>query len=77
MKLEADKNKLENLLTNNLRRRKDELDQALQEISVEDRQHKLETSRTQLAEIEKRLQKIEAEFRAQNEKVTNATKKVN
>merc|ERR1711953_489257 len=37
MRLEAQKNKLENLLTNNLNRRKDELVQALQEISVEDR----------------------------------------
>ena len=36
MRLEAQKNKLENLLTNNLIRRKDELVQALQEISVEE-----------------------------------------
>merc|ERR1719210_2318735 len=42
MRLEAQKNKLENLLTNNLVRRKDELVQALQEISVEDRHQQLE-----------------------------------
>merc|ERR1719228_1403322 len=42
MRLEAQKNKLENLLTNNLIRRKDELVQALQEISVEDRHQQLE-----------------------------------
>jgi structural maintenance of chromosome 3 (chondroitin sulfate proteoglycan 6) len=37
-------NVLENLLTNNLIRRKDELVQALQEISVEDRHQQLENS---------------------------------
>ena len=42
MRLEAQKNKLENLLTNNLVRRKDELVQALQEISVEDRHQQLD-----------------------------------
>jgi structural maintenance of chromosome 3 (chondroitin sulfate proteoglycan 6) len=44
MRLEAQKNKLENLLTNNLNRRKDELVQALQEISVEDRKRQLENT---------------------------------
>ena len=77
MKLEAEKNKLENLLTNNIVRRKDELVQALQEISVEDRQRLLETSKAQLSEIEKRLTKNQAEFKAQNEKVATAAKKVN
>lgn len=76
MKLEAEKNKLENLLTNNLVRRKDELVQALQEISVEDRQRALDNANTQLGEIEKRLLKNQAEFKSQNEKVAAATKKV-
>ncbi|XP_053978821.1 structural maintenance of chromosomes protein 3 [Hylaeus anthracinus] len=75
MRLEADKNKLENLLTNNLVRRKDELVQALQEISVEDRQRQLESSRAQLADIEKRLAKVNSDFKAQNERVSNAIKK--
>ncbi|XP_076247066.1 structural maintenance of chromosomes 3 [Calliopsis andreniformis] len=75
MRLEAEKNKLENLLTNNLVRRKDELVQALQEISVEDRQRQLESSKAQLADIEKRLVKVNADFKAQNERVTNAIKK--
>lgn len=48
MKLEAQKNKLENLLTNNLNRRKDELVQALQEISVEDRKRQLENTGSEL-----------------------------
>ncbi|RLU23029.1 hypothetical protein DMN91_005307 [Ooceraea biroi] len=75
MQLEAEKNKLENLLTNNLVRRKDELVQALQEISVEDRQRQLDTSKTQLADIEKRLVKVNEDFKSQNEKVTSAMKK--
>ncbi|XP_017887134.1 structural maintenance of chromosomes protein 3 [Ceratina calcarata] len=75
MRLEAEKNKLENLLTNNLVRRKDELVQALQEISVEDRQRQLESSKAQLADIEKRLVKVNSDFKAQNERVTNAIKK--
>lgn len=76
MRLEADKNKLENLLTNNLVRRKDELVQALQEISVEDRQRQLESSKAQLADIEKRLVKVNTDFKAQNDKVSSAMKKV-
>jgi structural maintenance of chromosome 3 (chondroitin sulfate proteoglycan 6) len=76
MKLEAEKNKLENLLTNNLVRRKDELVQALQEITVEDRQRLLDTSKTQLSDIEKRLLKNQSEFKSQNEKVAAAAKKV-
>lgn len=76
MQLEAEKNKLENLLTNNLVRRKDELVQALQEISVEDRQRQLDSSKIQLADIEKRLVKVNEDFKMQNEKVTSAMKKV-
>lgn len=76
MRLEADKNKLENLLTNNLVRRKDELGQALQEISVEDRQRQLDSSKASLAEVEKRLMKVNADFKVQNEKVSSAAKKV-
>jgi len=56
MRLEAQKNKLENLLTNNLVRRKDELVQALQEISVEDRHNQLENSVSDLKSLEERLE---------------------
>ena len=76
MQLEAEKNKLENLLTNNLVRRNDELVQALQEISVEDRQRQLDTANNNLADIEKRLVKVNEDLRGQNEKVNVATKKV-
>ncbi|KAJ7385638.1 Structural maintenance of chromosomes protein 3 [Desmophyllum pertusum] len=42
-KLEAKKNTLENVLNNNLKRKRDELKQALEEISLEDRNLQLET----------------------------------
>lgn len=51
MRLEAEKNKVENLLNNNLYRRKEELEAALQEISVEDRRHKLENSNQELENL--------------------------
>ncbi|XP_026496209.1 structural maintenance of chromosomes protein 3 [Vanessa tameamea] len=62
MNLEATKNKLENLLTNNLIRRKDELVQALQEISVEDRKRRLSNSKADLAAAEKRIRQINREL---------------
>uniref|UniRef100_A0A1B0CYF8 Structural maintenance of chromosomes protein 3 n=1 Tax=Phlebotomus papatasi TaxID=29031 RepID=A0A1B0CYF8_PHLPP len=58
MTLEVTKNKLENLLTNNLFRRRDELVQALQEISVEDRKRQLNNCRNELAATDKRIKKV-------------------
>jgi structural maintenance of chromosome 3 (chondroitin sulfate proteoglycan 6) len=55
MRLEAQKNKLENLLTNNLQRRRDELVQALQEISVEDRKRQLENTISELESLDERI----------------------
>ncbi|KDR15942.1 hypothetical protein L798_09869, partial [Zootermopsis nevadensis] len=72
MRLEAEKNKLENLLTNNLMRRKDELMQALQEISVEDRKRQLENSKSELIAIEKRIEEVNHEFKSMEEKVQEA-----
>merc|ERR1719481_2164273 len=63
IRLEAQKNKLENLLTNNLIRRKDELVQALQEISVEDRHQQLENSVADLKALEERLQECTKKIR--------------
>lgn len=58
MQLEALKNKLENLLNNNLCRRRDELESALQEISVEDRKQKLESERQELVLISSRINTV-------------------
>ncbi|KAK7571814.1 hypothetical protein V9T40_014286 [Parthenolecanium corni] len=75
MKLEADKNKLENLLTNNLIRRQDELRQALQEISLEERKRTLDNSRQELINIEKRLDQLNQDFKAMDKKVQEAVKR--
>ncbi|XP_071448386.1 structural maintenance of chromosomes protein 3 [Hetaerina americana] len=75
MRLEAEKNKLENLLTNNLIRRKDELVQALQEISVEDRKRHLDNSKSELAAIEARVEEVNRQFKETEKKVQELMKK--
>ncbi|XP_055370824.1 structural maintenance of chromosomes protein 3 [Condylostylus longicornis] len=74
MRLEVVKNKLDNLLTNNLFRRRDELIQALQEISVEDRKRKLQNCRNELAATEKRIKKVNQDLEEMDKKVQNAVK---
>jgi structural maintenance of chromosome 3 (chondroitin sulfate proteoglycan 6) len=68
MSLEVTKNKLENLLTNNLIRRKDELVQALQEISLEDRKRQLNNCRNDLTVTEKRVKKINQDLEEMDKK---------
>ena len=75
MRLEAQKNKLENLLTNNLNRRKDELVQALQEISIEDRKRQLENTSGELGDLEKRLDVTSNNLRTIEKKLTDIQKK--
>ncbi|XP_045597906.1 structural maintenance of chromosomes protein 3 isoform X1 [Procambarus clarkii] len=75
MKLEADKNKLENLLTNNLHRRKDELMQALQEISVEDRKRQLEHSQSEIQRVDARIEEVAVQYKDVEKKVTEHQKK--
>jgi structural maintenance of chromosome 3 (chondroitin sulfate proteoglycan 6) len=75
MRLEAQKNKLENLLTNNLNRRKDELVQALQEISVEDRKRQLENTTSELADLEERIGLTTNNLRLIEKKVVDIQKK--
>lgn len=76
MNLEADKNKLENLLLNNLVRRRDELVQSLQKISFEDRKKKLETTNEQLERANDRLDGVETKLRTVNDRITEAVDKV-
>lgn len=77
MRLEAEKNKLDNLLTNNLIRRHDELIQALQEISVEDRKRQLENCTLELGNVEARIAEVNKDFKAMEKRVKEATDKVN
>lgn len=74
MTLEVTKNKLENLLTNNLCRRRDELVQALQEISVEDRKRKLNNCRNELTTTEARIKKVTDDLDKMDKKLKDAEK---
>lgn len=74
MSLEVTKNKLENLLTNNLFRRKDELVQALQEISVEDRKRQLTNCRNEVVATEKRIKKVLSDTEEVDRKLSEALK---
>lgn len=76
MKLEAEKNKLENLLTNNLIRRRDEVLHALQEISLEDRKRQLTNCKSDLEEIDKKIEKVNRELNNMEIKVKEMTKRV-
>merc|ERR550532_2913759 len=75
MRLEAQKNKLENLLTNNLNRRKDELVQALQEISVEDRKRQLENTTSELEALDKRYTTTSEAMKTAEKKLTDLQKR--
>lgn len=74
MSLEVTKNKLENLLTNNLIRRKDELMQALQEISVEDRKRQLNNCQNDLGNVSERIKKVTTDLEETENKVNKAVK---
>lgn len=76
MKLEAEKNKLDNLLTNNLIRRRDEVLRALQEISLEDRKRQLTNCRVELEEVDKKIEKVNKESGVLDHKIKETTKKV-
>lgn len=76
MKLEAEKNKLDNLLTNNLIRRRDEVLHALQEISLEDRKRQLTNSRAELEEVDTKIENVNKELTVMETKVKDMSKKV-
>lgn len=75
MHLEAQKNKLENLLNNNLCRRKDELEAALQEISVEDREQKLESESSELQSLSTRIERLTQQMKSLDTEIDAMTKK--
>lgn len=76
MKLEAEKNKLDNLLTNNLIRRRDEVLHALQEISLEDRKRQLVNCKAEMEEIDKKIDKVVKESSVLDTKIKDMSKKV-
>ncbi|KAJ8921587.1 hypothetical protein NQ315_010492 [Exocentrus adspersus] len=75
MKLEAEKNKLENLLTNNLIRRRDEVLHALQEISLEDRKRQLSNCKSDSEDIDRKIEKINRDLSSMETKVKEMTKR--
>ena len=64
--LEGDKNKLENLLYNNLIKKRDRLTNDLQEVSVEERKNKLETLSQELQTVDSRVQEIKNQTKGIN-----------
>lgn len=75
MQLEAQKNKLENLLNNNLCRRRDELEAALQEISVEDRRQKLESERAEMLVISNRIEAVNEQMKTLDDNIEVMSKR--
>jgi len=74
MSLEVTKNKLENLLTNNLIRRRDELQQALQEISVEDRKRQLNNCQNDLTAVVEKIKKVNTDLEEMDRRYDKAAK---
>lgn len=75
MQLEAQKNKLENLLNNNLCRRRDELEAALQEISVEDRRQKLDSEHQEMNVISSRIETVNDQTKVLDENIESMAKR--
>ncbi|CAG5133454.1 unnamed protein product [Candidula unifasciata] len=59
IKLEAEKNKLENILNNNLTKKRERLQQELREVSLEEQDKRLTNYRTEKIEVEKRMAELE------------------
>ncbi|XP_076467825.1 structural maintenance of chromosomes protein 3-like [Babylonia areolata] len=73
IKLEGEKNKLENLLSNNLTKKRDRLMGDMQEAATEDRKRKLEKLRNGLASVDERL----SEMKGQNKDHDSQIEKLN
>ncbi|CAH1957936.1 unnamed protein product [Acanthoscelides obtectus] len=69
LKLEGEKNKLENLLTNNLMKRKNKVLNTLEEMSLEDKHHQLANAKTDLEEIDSKINEIIQELGTMEKKV--------
>lgn len=63
VKLETDKNRLENLLHNNLYRKRERLQVDMQEMTSEDRKQRLEMNRTEIDSVSQRLHDNSTRFK--------------
>jgi structural maintenance of chromosome 3 (chondroitin sulfate proteoglycan 6) len=74
MSTEVSKNKIENLLTNNLIRRRDELQQALLDITRGDRKQRLIDSQNDLTVIAERIRKVNVDLEEMDRNYDKAVK---
>lgn len=58
--LETEKNKLENVLNNNLTKKRERLQQELREVSLEEQERRLSTFKADKIEVDKRMAELEA-----------------
>ncbi|CAG0885820.1 unnamed protein product [Cyprideis torosa] len=75
LRLETKKNKIENLLANNLDRRRGELKVALQEITVEDRVRKLDQAKGDLEGFVSRCLEIQKHVQALDKELTDLSRR--
>ncbi|XP_050395923.1 structural maintenance of chromosomes protein 3 [Patella vulgata] len=73
IRLEGDKNKLENLLNNNLMKKRDRIMTDLQEVSVEDRTQRLDTYNAEMQTVDARV----AELKKQSKDIDEQVDKLN
>ncbi|KAL8567919.1 hypothetical protein ACOMHN_059041 [Nucella lapillus] len=74
IKLEGEKNKLENLLSNNLTKKRDRLLSDMKEAATEDRKRKLEKLRDNLSAVDQRLSEMKGQNKDQDSKVEKLNK---
>ncbi|CAG5134748.1 unnamed protein product, partial [Candidula unifasciata] len=60
IRLETEKNKLENILNNNLTKKRERLQQELREVSLEEQERRLSTFKVDKIEVDKRMAELEA-----------------
>lgn len=61
IQLETEKNKLENILNNNLTKKRERLQQDLREVSLEEQDKRLSGYKAEKIEVEKRVAELEAQ----------------
>ncbi|KAK6174533.1 hypothetical protein SNE40_017790 [Patella caerulea] len=74
IRLEGDKNKLENLLNNNLMKKRDRIMTDLQEVSVEDRTQRLDTYNAEMQTVDARVSELKKQSRDIDEQVDKLNK---
>ncbi|XP_041368808.1 structural maintenance of chromosomes protein 3-like [Gigantopelta aegis] len=74
IRLEGEKNKLENLLNNNLMKKRDRIQQDLQEVSIEERNQRLENLTTDLQTVNQRVHELKIQTKELDEQLDRLNK---